>query len=144
MFVRKATREDACMIAGLMTQLGYDASPQLIEQKLAVLAGSANDAVFVATHSQDSKHIAGCLSAHMLELFHVPGKLGRITSLVVDANMRRAGVGKALIEYSTKYFRNGGCIRIEVNSGDHRPAAHAFYQSAGFIQDERRFIMRIG
>lgn len=126
-----------------MGQLGYEAGPQLIEKKLAAFTDSANDAVFLAMCGEDSQHVAGCLSAHMLELFHVYGKLGRITSLVVEANMRRAGVGKALIAHSTNYFRDGGCIRIEVNSGDHRPAAHAFYQSVGFIQDERRFIMRI-
>lgn len=142
-FVRKATRTDARAIAGLMRQLGYDASPRLIEQKLKAFEDSDHDAVFLAMGGEGDKTVAGCLSAHMLELFHTDGKLGRITSLIVDANMRRAGVGRALIERSTKYFRDGGCIRIEVNSGDHRPGAHAFYQAVGFTQDERRFIMRI-
>ena len=140
MLVRHATISDTDALSDLMAQLGYPASPDLLRQKLTLLSQSANDAVFIATNDTG---VAGCLSAHMLELFHVSGKLGRITSLVVDAESRRTGVGRLLIEQSTDFFRRNGCIRVEVNSGDHRPTAHAFYESMGFVQDERRFILKL-
>ena len=33
-----------------------------------------------------------------------------------------------------------GARRVEVTSGDHRPAAHAFYQAIDYAVDERRFV----
>lgn len=121
MLIRMATGSDADRIASLMGQLGYDASLQLIEQKFKAFADSANDAVFLAMEGGNDSHVAGCLSAHMLELFHIHGKLGRITSLVVDANMRRAGVGKALIEHSTKYFATTAVSALRSTAGTTGP-----------------------
>ena len=89
------------------------------------------------------ERIVGCLSAHAHELFHVPGRLGRITSMVVDANARGHGVGRALVDRAMAFFQERGCVRVEVTSGDHRPGAHVFYQSVGFIVDERRFVKRL-
>lgn len=140
MLIRHATDADAAAIAGLMEQLGYPAGADLIAFKLNVLSRSADEAVFLAI---DADRIVGCLSGHVHDLFHVPGRLGRITSLVVDAGARGLGVGRALIDKSADYFRDRGCVRIEVTSGDHRPDAHAFYQSVGFAPDERRFVKRL-
>ena len=87
--------------------------------------------------------IAGCLSAHAHELFHVPGGRGRITSMVVDADVRGHGVGGALIDRAMVFFRDRGCVIVEVTCGDHRPGAHAFYHSVGFAVDERRFVKKL-
>ncbi|ONF47345.1 GCN5 family acetyltransferase [Methylobacterium radiotolerans] len=140
MRVRTATGADAAAIAGLMDQLGYAAGADLIADKLGVLARSADDAVLLAVKGE---RVIGCLSAHAHELFHAPGRLGRITTLIIDADTRGQGVGRALIEAATRYFENRGCVRVEVTSGDHRPSAHAFYQSVGFVVDERRFVRKL-
>jgi ribosomal protein S18 acetylase RimI-like enzyme len=68
---------------------------------------------------------------------------GRITALVVDAEARRLGVGRTLIDRAANYFRDRGCVHIEVTSADHRPGAHAFYRSVGFVEDERRFVKNL-
>jgi GNAT superfamily N-acetyltransferase len=137
MSIRIATSEDAEAIAELMMQLGYEASPAMIAGKLHFFAQSQYDEAFVAT---DDNRPVGCISVHAHELFHTSGKLGRITSLVVDEDARIAGVGAALIEAAERFFRAAGCIRAEVTSGDHRLAAHRFYLANGFVEDERRFI----
>jgi ribosomal protein S18 acetylase RimI-like enzyme len=140
MLIRHATLADASNIADLMGQLGYDPGTDLIARKLAELSRSADNAVFLAI---DGERVVGCLSAHAHELFHTPGRLGRITALVVDADARGLGVGRTLIDRATDYFRDRACIRIEVTSGDHRPDAHAFYRSVGFAEDERRFVKNL-
>jgi GNAT superfamily N-acetyltransferase len=61
-------------------------------------------------------------------------------ALVVGEKFQSQGVGSALLESLESWFRENGCKRVEVNSGDHREVAHEFYQSNGYRVDERRFI----
>ncbi|WP_208392673.1 GNAT family N-acetyltransferase [Luteibacter anthropi] len=138
--IRAATDADASAIALLMRQLGYEASEDLIADKLSLFSHSDSDIVFLATIDQ---RVAGCLSAHVLELFHAAGRLGRITSLVVDADARGTGIGQALVDRAMLFFSQQRCVRVEVTSGDHRLNAHAFYKAVGFVEDERRFIRHL-
>ncbi|WP_339505440.1 hypothetical protein [Pseudomonas sp. RL_105y_Pfl2_101] len=80
MKVRKALLADEKSVSKLLGQLGYPASPKLIRDKLEALELSARDTVLLA---QDGKNIIGAISLHVLELFHQPGRLGHITSLVI-------------------------------------------------------------
>lgn len=86
--IRLAHLEDANAIAQLMLQLGYNSSSELIRNKLELLAKNPLDCVFVA---QQGEILAGVMSVHALELFHAPGRLGRITALVIDAAHRQQG-----------------------------------------------------
>jgi ribosomal protein S18 acetylase RimI-like enzyme len=140
MDIRTANPCDAAAISRLMAQLGYDASANLIGAKLDAFSQSADDAVFVA---EAKDHIIGCLSANDHDLFHMEGRLGRITSLVVDVEARGMGAGRALVDRTKAHFQDRGCVRIEVRSGNHRLEAHAFYRSVGFVEDERRFILKL-
>lgn len=137
--IRSAEISDAGKVAALLKQLGYDASAILVENKIAVLTGSPNDMVLVA---ENQGKIAGVISLHVTELFHAPGRIGRVTALVISSDKRGKGIGKLLIEAADTFFRSSGCVRAEVTSGDHRPAAHAFYEAQGYIPDERRFLKR--
>lgn len=137
--IRTAVAADAPAIAGLMGQLGYEASEALVIRKLAILAANACDSVLLA---EMDGTVAGVISLHVLELFHAEGRIGRITSLVVDAGHRGNGVGEALVAAADRFFTGQGCVRAEVTSGDHRTAAHAFYAAQGYAPDERRFLKR--
>jgi len=121
-----------------MRQLGYEASSDLVVQRLSRLS-RGEDAVLVA---EANGLVVGVISLHTCEMFHADGRLGRITSLVVDRSHRGASVGKLLVQAADAYFLRDGCVRAEVTSGDHRPQAHAFYQGRGYALDERRFVKR--
>jgi N-acetylglutamate synthase-like GNAT family acetyltransferase len=140
LIIREATPADATAISRLLDQLGYDAPVDMLVQKLRCFESAMLDAAFVAS---EASTILGCISIHAQELFHAKGRLGRITSLIVDEEHRGAGVGRTLVGYATALFREFGCTRIEVTSGDHRHAAHAFYAAMDFVKDERRFVLRL-
>ena len=137
--VRDAEPHDAIEISQLLGQLGYKASPDQVLEKLRLLTASPSDRVLVATHPD---HLVGCIGLHTMELFHAPGRLGRITALVVADAARRVGVGSALVQAGEEHFRSCECVRAEVTSGDHRPEAHRFYEALGYTLDERRFLKR--
>jgi N-acetylglutamate synthase-like GNAT family acetyltransferase len=137
--IRQALSTDAVRIAKLLVQIAWSATPELVERKLSVLGKSLMDVVLVA---ENPDGIVGVVSLHVFELFHAEGRLGRITSLVVDATSRGEGVGKFLMEAFDRYFLEAGCIRTEVTSREHRKEAHAFYQANGYQSDERRFLKR--
>jgi GNAT superfamily N-acetyltransferase len=137
--VRLARTADAPRIRELLGQLGYAADLSHVQQRLAAVAESALDAVLVA----EAEHsIVGVASLHSFDLFHEPGRIGRITSFVVDAAVRGTGVGSLLVAAADDFFQRAGCIRAEVTSGNLRPDAHAFYEANGYIVDERRFLKR--
>lgn len=137
--VRLAAAADATEIAACLSALGYGTSASLVTERLASFATSSADAAFVAS-ATDEMSLLGVVSVHLFPLFHVSGFLGRITSLAVSEVARGKGVGKALVVAAEEWAWGKGARRMEVTSGDHRPAAHAFYQAAGYSLDERRFI----
>jgi GNAT superfamily N-acetyltransferase len=71
--------------------------------------------------------LLGVISLHTLELFHCRGRLGRITSLVVEEKHRGAGIGRLLIQAADEYFFRSGCIRAEL------VAPTAEFRRMGFI-----------
>ena len=136
---RHAELADAAEIAVCLSTLGYGTTYALVTERLVSFVNSSSDAVFVAS-GVDCAPLLGVVSVHLLPLFHAAGMLGRITSLAVNPAARGKGVGKALVLAAEQWAWSKGAQRMEVTSGDHRPAAHAFYQAVGYSLDERRFI----
>lgn len=141
MEIRRAKLDDASPIAGLMEELGYSVAGESIRTKLAMIRDSTDDAVLVAVVDQ---RLVGCISLHAMLMFHVEGKLGRITSLVVTSNVRSQGVGEALLDAAHRWFELAGCTKFEVTSGDQRARAHTFYESHGYCRGGQRFSREAG
>jgi N-acetylglutamate synthase-like GNAT family acetyltransferase len=137
---RAADVRDAPRLVSLMRELGYQVTPDLMAEKLRALMTSASDKIMVAT-ADDA--LIGCVGCHVLELLHAPGRLGRITALVVASTHQRQGAGAGLVAAAEAFFRSLGCVRVEVTSGNHRAGAHAFYTSLGFSESNTRFIKSI-
>lgn len=135
--VRSAKVTDAEPIAGLLGELGYAATADLVAVKLSTLAHDSHDAVFVA---ELSGILCGVIGLHTSELFHREGRLGRVTALMVSSTRRGQGVGTRLLEAADRFFLEQGCVRAEVTSGHHWHRAHHFYELNGYMPDERRFV----
>jgi GNAT superfamily N-acetyltransferase len=138
--VRAAAEADAAAISALLIEFGYPLDIAQVKNNISRLSVSADNAIFVA---EATSSVVGVLSFHIVPLFHVVGNLGRITSLVINPQWHRRGVGSRLIEAAEEFGWSHGCLRIEVTSGDHRPGAHEFYKKSGYQIDERRFIKRL-
>jgi GNAT superfamily N-acetyltransferase len=74
--------------------------------------------------------VAGLAAATVLPLAHEDGASCRLSALVVAAQSRRAGLGRALVQAVEAFARSRGCDRVEVTSGERpeRDPAHRFYR----------------
>jgi GNAT superfamily N-acetyltransferase len=115
-------------LARLSAHLGYAVSAEEIAARLARIARDPAAAVFVAENSGGMVGWIQLLEQHVLEL----GSRVEVAALVVDESVRRAGVGRRLMDYAEQWGRARGCEFVNVRSNVKRAVAHAFYQGLGY------------
>jgi GNAT superfamily N-acetyltransferase len=57
---------------------------------------------------------------------------GIVEDVVVEPEVQRHGVGKAMMEQAMEICRQKGCYKMMLSSNLRRTGAHAFYESLGF------------
>ncbi len=138
--VREARPGDAAAIVPLLNDLGYDHSGEDVASRLAALAATGADPVFVACVGE---RIVGVIGMHLMQPLHVRGRTARIMALSVAGDAQRQGVGRRLIAQAIAVARQGGCTLLELTTGMDRMAAQAFYRAQGFEASSLRFRMRL-
>ncbi len=64
-------------------------------------------------------------------------------AIAVDEEWQGAGIGVALVREAEAWARPVGATAIALNTGDHRHAAHRFYERVGFAATGLRFVKRL-
>jgi predicted N-acetyltransferase YhbS len=132
--VRPARPADSKAIAELVTGLGFEASADEMEGRLAAMK-KARESPLVAERGE----VIGVLAWHVTSVLHRPKPVGRITMMVVAERERRSGAGRALVEAACEALRAKGCGLIEVTSNVDLSGAHGFYRRLGFERTSYRF-----
>lgn len=135
--VRRAVDSDAPKIAELLGELGYSTHPSFVLERLQLLGGRDDNAVFVAEAAED---VIGVASVHVFAAFHADVWIGRVTSLVVGAHHRRKGVGKLLLNTAEAYAFQRRCGTVEVTSGGTHEPAPQFYESNGYEHRDQHMV----
>jgi ribosomal protein S18 acetylase RimI-like enzyme len=125
--IREARRADAGAIAELSTTLGYPADRDVMRERLDRLLARADAIVFVA---ESAGTVVGWLHAAAQELLE-SGARCEILGLVVDANHRRLGAGRALVDAAERWAMDHELPRMTVRSNAVRVEAHPFYAQLG-------------
>jgi predicted N-acetyltransferase YhbS len=126
--IRCAREGDAAALARLIGQLGYDASPGEVAERLSVME-SEGRVVLVAELDGE---IIGCLSTSVMRVLHRPAPVGRISMMVVDEALRGRGIGAELVRAAEDALATQGCYMVEVTSHERRTEAHRFYERLGY------------
>src|SRR5438477_12607083 len=103
--IREASTADAGAIAALLTELGYPASASEIPSRLAAVAGAPGQ-VLVAEYGGE---VLGVASVTRLTLLHRPDPGALLSALVVRADRRGQGVGRALVDAAGRQAAAWGC-----------------------------------
>jgi GNAT superfamily N-acetyltransferase len=132
--IRRVKLADAEAVAALSGQLGYEASPEDLRQRIAKLAGCEdNQAVFVACMTGEYARLVGWIDvAITYHLQSAPFVL--IGGLVVQDGLRGLGIGKRLCEEAEAWTRTRGISIVRVTSRSTRPDAHRFYLRDGYTE----------
>ena len=127
----QATQELVSAFERLIPQLSLSSSPPS-KDKLDDLIRSEASRLLIA---RDLDHNAQIVGAITVALFPIPtGIRAWIDDLIVDANARGKGVGKALCHAAIKLATEAGASTINLTSRPSRQAANQLYQHIGFTQ----------
>jgi GNAT superfamily N-acetyltransferase len=126
--VREATDEIQAALARLLPQL----NPNLPVPDMARLQRLVADPAVTLLVAKDGEQIVGTTT---VIVYTTPFWIkARLDEVVVDANARGKGVGKALVQAALEIGRAKGAQVAELQSGrgEGRKAAHRLYERLGF------------
>jgi GNAT superfamily N-acetyltransferase len=127
--IRSAAPADADVIATLLGQLGYPATPPEVTARLVRLKSFQHATVLVA---ESGGGIVGLVTGHVFPSIHGSALVAWLTTLVVDDRHLNQGIGRELSAAIEQWAKELGAMRISVSSGNHREGAHRFYERIGY------------
>jgi len=132
--IRRAKVADAREVALLLKGLGPDFHISTAEAARQLRI--TTDSTFVAGKRG---HLTGLVSIHTTHPVYSRHRYGRIMAIVVRRDLKRTGVGRALMRFALSYLGKLGCRKIELTSRIYRGGAHKFYRAMGFKATSVRF-----
>src|SRR5687767_5203877 len=93
--IRPAIDADSACIAELLGELGYPSSADSIPSRLAALTA---ERVSIALVAETEGRAVGVITAHSFASIHDDKPVAWITTLAVSTDVRKSGVGKALVK----------------------------------------------
>ena len=133
--IRPADAADAPAIAGLSGQLGYPSTVADSAERLGLVLGSSEHAVFAACDGGD---VVGWVHV-FLALRIESGPFAELGGFVVSSSHRRHGVGRRLLAAAEDWAAGRGVRKLRVRSRLEREDARAFYENLGFtVTKEQR------
>lgn len=136
MIIRQGLLPDSPSIDMLLTQLGY---PQQADESVEAIKSYNLEGYHLLVGEIDSV-VVGFASLHWFDMFHMRGKMGRITAICILEELRSKGIGRELLLAAEEFLKNKGCVKIEVTTNLKRTLTHEFYLKNGFTIDSKRFI----
>lgn len=125
---REITLADAAAAASLSGELGYPASPEVMQQRIASL--SADHAVYVACLEGE---VVGWIDVSVTHHLQSDPR-AEIGGLVVSSKLRSRGIGRVLVTRAEQWAIERGLKSVVVRSQIAREAAHNFYLREGYAR----------
>ncbi|HHT28591.1 MAG TPA: GNAT family N-acetyltransferase [Firmicutes bacterium] len=121
-------------------KLGY-AAPGWEERK----CGDIRKLIQVEPQGVFVAEAAGRVVGYVIVASAPDKSLGRITDLVVDAQMRNQGLGRRLIAKALEYIKEQGLVFAKIETLDNNAVGQALYPQFGFKEMARQihYVMRV-
>lgn len=125
--IREMKVRDLPWVAPLLAELGYPVGISELQERFCKL-DAASAVSFVA---ERKGHIGGWIHLTRRDTLLGPSR-AEIIGLMVKADARGQGVGKALVAAGLTWSRGKGVARMRVTSNLKRTDSHPFYRNLGF------------
>jgi GNAT superfamily N-acetyltransferase len=139
MIVRQGIPSDSSSIHKLLAQLGY---PQENGKVVEAIESYHREGYYLLV-GEVNNTVVGFVSLHWFDMFHARGKIGRITAMCIEEDLRSKGIGHKLLMASEEFLKEKGCIKVEVTSNLKRTLTHEFYAKNGYGINSKRFIKEL-
>jgi len=136
MIIRQGISADSPSIQKLLEQLGY---PQQGDGVIEAIESYFGPGYYLLVVEVDNV-IVGFASLHWFDMFHMRGKMGRITAICIYEELRSKGIGHTLLTAAEEFLRSKGCVKVEVTTNLKRTLTHDFYAKNGYEINSKRFI----
>jgi GNAT superfamily N-acetyltransferase len=133
---RQATRLDLPTLLRLYAQLGRDDKDVLDLDRAEAMFSHLESYPDYHVHLAESEGVVvGTWSLLVMDnLAHRGLPSAIVENVVVDNSCRGRGLGRAMMRKAMEIARAKGCYKLALTSGQHRPDAHRFYDSLGFVR----------
>ncbi|MFL5615473.1 MAG: GNAT family N-acetyltransferase [Gemmatimonadaceae bacterium] len=135
--VRDATLADVGTVAPLLGELGYPVDGETLAGRMRRMLTRDDQRILIAGNETGA---LGLLALHVFPALAYDGNVALIMALVVTAQARGLGVGRALIDRADAVARSLDATRLLVTTHVRRTDAHAFYERLGFEFTGRRYV----
>lgn len=139
LIIRAMEARDIPAVCNLIEQLTTHAiTPDEMQNRLDMVEQSPIDWLYVA---EFEGCVRGFMGFRLRECIERVARYGEISVLVTDAQTRRSGIGRALVDYAEQLAREKDCTGTWLVSGFRRKdEAHVFYQQLGYETTGYRFV----
>jgi GNAT superfamily N-acetyltransferase len=133
--IREARAADASELTRIYAQFGaHDrrVTPERVIELLGRIARYPDYHGFVA---ESSGAIVGTISVMIADAIGSRCRpFAVVEDVVVDEACRRAGIGRAMMDFAMSRARAAGCYKLMLSTNVTRSDAHRFYESIGFAK----------
>lgn len=137
--IRKMEEHDAPDVHRLSHQLGYPVSLETITENIIRVNKCVNNDLALVAES--TAGIIGWI--YLRENYSVESPpFIEIAGLVVDNTVRRAGIGRQLVQYAIHSYKESG-RKIRVRSNIARKESHLFYKALGFAEIKQQQVYEL-
>ncbi|MBR0647397.1 GNAT family N-acetyltransferase [Plastoroseomonas hellenica] len=134
--IRAATPIDAPGLATLLAAAGQATDVPAMAERLAAMRQEAGAVLIAAQWGPPS----GLVVLHWYPTLDDPRPTAQITTLLVDAEERRRGIGRLLLKAAAQAARAAGCGRLELLAALEETSLRAFCHATGFAETGTRLI----
>ncbi len=128
MKIRKYCEKDKHSLIELWETVFPDDPPHNEPSKVLVAKLAVDDLIFVADYN--NRIIGACMAGY-------DGHRGWLYAIAVLPEYRRTGTGSSLIKHAMRCLQEIGCIKVNLQIRSTNAEVAAFYESLGFIREDR-------
>lgn len=139
--VRQASDEVVVALQHLLNQLS-SSKKNISADRLTEIVSSPSTILILSRDLYEPTKIVGTLT---LVLYKAPSAVrARIEDLVVDADSRRKGIGRLMVEWAMEKAKSAGADTIDLTSSPKRVEANQLYKTLGFtVRDTNNYRFRL-
>ena len=134
--IRAATAAEAPGIATLLAMAGHPADPRDLADRLTTLRDAPGATLVALRWGPPS----GLLIMHWYPTLDDARPTAQVTTMLVNPEERRIGIGRLLLKAAAQAARSAGCSKLEMGVSADAPFLRAFCQATGFAEVGSRFV----